>query len=105
MSDLISRSALLEKARNYYPSIDHYCLSEKAVPLNAVKAAPAVDAVEVVHGRWIPADGEGETSCDEWDCSICKRRLTFGEEMEIDEVYELNHYCPNCGAKMEGKDE
>lgn len=66
-----------------------------------VEMAPTVDAAPVVHGRWIPVDGEGKP-CDEWDCSICERRLTFGEEMEADEVYELNHYCPNCGAKMDG---
>lgn len=73
----------------------------EALMKRKIEAVPAVDAVPVVHGRWIPADGEGET-CDEWDCSICERRLTFGEEMETDEVYELNHYCPNCGAKMDG---
>lgn len=67
----------------------------------AFTVAAPVDAVPVVHGRWIPADGEGEL-CDEWDCSICERRLTFGEEMVADEVYELNHYCPSCGAKMDG---
>lgn len=52
------------------------------------------------HGRWIPVDDEGNP-CDEWDCSVCEKRLTFGEEMSADEVYELNCYCPNCGARME----
>ena len=69
---------------------------------NKVLDTPAADVAPVVHGRWVPADGEGET-CDEWDCSICERRLTFGEEMEIDEVCELNRYCPNCGARMDGE--
>lgn len=63
--------------------------------------APTVDAAPVVHGWWISVDGEGKP-CDEWDCSICERRLTFAEEMEAADVCELNHYCPNCGAKMDG---
>lgn len=70
--------------------------------LMQIQQTPTADVAPVVHGRWVPADGEGET-CDEWDCSICERRLTFGEEMEIDEVCELNRYCPNCGARMDGE--
>ena len=44
---------------------------------------PTVDAVEVVHGRW---DRSGYCSeCNFWTC-YC------GDY----------HYCPNCGAKMDG---
>ena len=47
--------------------------------------APTVDAVEVVHGRWIPHWGNTE-------CSVCGY-ITY--------LCGAN-YCPNCGAKMDG---
>ena len=49
--------------------------------------APTVDAVEVVHGRWIPCGGCG------YRCSNCDFWVAFRS---------LNNYCPNCGAKMDG---
>ena len=69
---------------------------------------PTIDAVPVVHGRWIvdedPHDGDVRCSC----CLTC-----------IDALHERNwpmltalgytlqsyyKYCPNCGAKMDGSD-
>ncbi len=44
-----------------------------------------VDAVEVVHGRWLPHWGNTE-------CSVCGY-ITY--------LCGAN-YCPNCGAKMAG---
>lgn len=51
--------------------------------------APTVDAVPVVHGRWIKKDGSIAT------CSICGDR--WG-------VWSVMRHCPSCGAKMDGKD-
>ena len=65
------------------------------------KAEQTVDAVEVVHGRWLYDSGSGKyfcSACDEYALSF--RKDTFG----LGEVYEvcLTDYCPNCGAKMDG---
>ena len=49
--------------------------------------SPTVDAVEVVHGRWVGVDYDIA-----YECSVC-RYLT---------QYNLSNYCPNCGAKMDG---
>ena len=59
----------------------------------AVGLAAAVDAVEVVHGRW-------EQHGYKWKCSRC------GVLMDIDGTPEENllYYCPNCGAKMDGEE-
>jgi hypothetical protein len=54
--------------------------------------APTVDAVEVVHGRWI------ETK-NGFHCSNCKRKP--GRHQTKQGAY-LSNYCPNCGAKMDG---
>jgi predicted amidophosphoribosyltransferase len=53
-----------------------------------------VDAVEVVHGRWIEhewAEEENGLLVSNYECSVC-------HSWERDEGY----YCPNCGAKMDG---
>lgn len=50
---------------------------------------PAADVQKVKHGEWIH---------DEFDmlcCSECK------EEPEFENI---TSYCPNCGAKMDGKE-
>ena len=49
---------------------------------------PTADVVEVRHGQWI--DGK----CGHYKiCSECKQITDFDFD-----------YCPNCGAKMDGKD-
>lgn len=52
--------------------------------------APEVDAVPVVHGRWIPAK---YTTRENEDCSNCGYSTYYGNGYD---------YCPNCGAKMDG---
>ena len=74
----------------------------KAVPMDGViefiQTRPTVDAVEVVHGRWKPYH-EADIGYDEYGvrCSKC------GLEVEDHEVKFIMHYCPNCGAKMDGE--
>lgn len=52
-------------------------------------SAPAADVAPVVHGRWVNA-GRGIKAC-----SNCNHGIK--EHMAC-----ANHYCPNCGAKMDG---
>ena len=55
-----------------------------------IDEAPTVDAVEVVHGRWI----FGTSNHREWmKCSECLVSQT---------PTGVFSYCPNCGAKMDG---
>ena len=53
------------------------------------KAAIAYIRGQVVHGRWVDA-GRGIKAC-----SNCNHGIK--EHMAC-----ANHYCPNCGAKMDG---
>ena len=64
------------------------------VDTKQIADAPTVDAVEVVHGRWIDAypDIEPNPMFMYGICSKC------GFEQAISKY--LN-YCPNCGAKMD----
>ena len=59
-----------------------------------IDAAPTVDAVEVVHGRWVSVPHKLARVC-----SVCNRDEPY-KFADIDaDVYD---YCPHCGAKMDG---
>lgn len=80
-------------------ALDGICNRESGIPLavaewlaNIVRKAPTVDAMEVVHGRWIlkehpaPYGGYHLFHCSECDEPNAREK----------------NYCPNCGAKMDG---
>lgn len=56
---------------------------------------PAADVEEVKHGHWIKYAKYSFGTM--YDCSICSTRI-------IDDGHSW-HYCPNCGAKMDGERE
>ena len=83
----IDANALLTKTHNYYPSIDQYCCSRKAVDMKDIIAAPTIDAVQVVRckdcKRFVTMEGGIKISfCNEYGgevtesdyCSRAKRR-------------------------------
>ena len=53
--------------------------------------APTLGVVPVVHGRWL----RQKMSAFVFKCSVCE--FKFAGEVEIAK------YCPNCGAKMDGR--
>lgn len=63
-----------------------------------IKNRPSADVAPVVHGRW-------EDSIDEWfgtdvyTCSECRESYVLVEGTPKENLW---HYCPNCGAKMDG---
>lgn len=59
-----------------------------AMAMEIAASAPAADVAPVVHGRWIE-DGSLIITCSE-----CKRGYNL--------IAKYTHYCPNCGAKMDG---
>ena len=61
--------------------------------ITRIWSIPTVDAVEVVHGRWIETE-EGTI------CSECNEHPFEDGEYAIAN-YKAN-YCPNCGARMDG---
>ena len=102
---LIDANAFLEKLSRM---ID-YCKNDSKVDGltalfqvgDAIMDCPTVDAVEVVHGRWImdkleignPYDGNSTMVVDIGNCSCCGYRC---------EMLPVMNYCPNCGTKMDG---
>lgn len=93
MADLISRAAAV---RALASSNGDYLDA-----LERIEGLPAVDAVPVVHGRWVkmtgmmPPEYHGHYECSEcqWHMKGLRNSWTREEEMS---------YCPGCGAKMDG---
>lgn len=95
MSDLISRSTLLEKLKK---SRMCHAQTTREVNLlvrceNIVKEQPPVEAVPVVHGKWIE-HGEDTKGNSPIECPMC--RYLYAR------LYPKN-FCPNCGANMRKK--
>lgn len=84
--------------------LDYYEIREVLDDIDA-------DAQPVVHGEWIPVDSYSAFGGDEatwmahgnpvafYYCSHCKEQAYAGEDGES----LITEYCPNCGAKMDGK--
>lgn len=62
--------------------------------IDLVEKQPAVDVVEVVHGRWILRN-TCDPNTEKYHCSVCDK---------IPRSLCPENYCPNCGARMDGED-
>ena len=105
MSDLISRSALyaeimekedLARERVLDTPTNSPCymryvaqLNERTALKHMIADAPTIEAVPVVHGKWIESDLLFEAD----KCTICKVSIYNTSGM---------NFCPNCGARMDG---
>jgi len=90
MAEYIERDALIEAVRQYqYPYGVEFLICNQ----------PAADVAPVVHGRWVPYH-EADIGWDEYGvrCSVCNFEV---ESLNIGLVCQ--HYCPNCGARMDGE--
>lgn len=63
---------------------------------SAIEEAPTIEAKPVVHGRWISKNPHGY----EWIfvCSNC-------DYVDGYPFNDRHNYCPNCGAKMDEKED
>lgn len=109
-NELISREAALDVLRNAMNGFRIVGMrSGKTLLQSAVNEAweglnniPAVDAVPVVHGRWIHCDGKSNL----WYCSECGGRIMYSQkcrtyQIKKPPVSEANKFCKHCGAKMD----
>ncbi len=77
---------------------------------NYLELAPTVDAVEVVHGRWViekrhtvsqkpymDDNYHAHATCSECGFCIHSENASFGYPK-----LNTTNYCPNCGADMRG---
>ena len=59
-------------------------------PVEGIKHLPAVDAVEVKHGRWLSLKTPKGSAVIL--CSECRKTADW-----------WRNYCHNCGARMDGE--
>ena len=96
MSEYIEREALMRNLKHFAP--------EQLTPLikSLIQKQPAEDVVEVKHGKWKLKQYEGGILDGEIydECSICEYQRFF-DDIRFKTAF---NYCPNCGAKMDGKE-
>ena len=104
MDEYINREALMRRIKEIHcAECDSYhgvrcraCWVDDT--LDYIDSEPAADVVPVRHGRW-------EDSIDEWfgtdvyTCSKCRESYVLVEGTPKENLW---HYCPSCGAKMDG---
>lgn len=66
---------------------------------DAVEQMPTVDAVPVVHGRWINAPLCGNAICR---CSVCGYMVNIHANLS---GQIMQKFCTNCGATMDEKED
>ena len=66
-----------------------------------IDTVPIVDAVPVVHGDWTIIENDYDCTTT-LECSVCEISFCFEEYDGLLPQAQTYHYCPNCGAKMDG---
>lgn len=84
---LIAQYSANSESKGFMELVQDDCVVE------ALKKAEVVDAVPVVHGRWIMKETCGPHT-GAWHCSVCDK---------VPRSLCSENYCPNCGAKMDLK--
>ena len=62
---------------------------------DAIKEAPAVDVQEIKHGKW-------KLCYEDWRRQIAGDECSACGFQHYGTCISHYHYCPNCGAKMDG---
>ena len=98
----IERETTLKIIDNYEKTVN----ADGKVIVKAIRdivdiICPTADVVEVRHGKWEKQQFIGRSgffSVKDFTCSNCF------ENFAVEQGKGLMNYCPNCGAKMDGKD-
>lgn len=99
MAEYIEREALLAHLRKCKETSTGSCPTFAVITAiqSFVEEMPAADDAPVAHGKWAPS----EENPGFLVCSAC------GDCYVVDEWADGKkwRYCPNCGAKMDGRGE
>ena len=105
MSDLIDRQAAIDAMANtlwHYPNECYRNLNEYEISKGLAELGlRSVPTVEPKKGKWISEKNKSYSGGGCWRCSNCGYGYAWDAFFEVDSF----NYCPNCGARMEGKDE
>ena len=90
MPRYIDAEKLYELARNHI---------DRTVDCNDIMRFPLADVQEVKHGKWT-VQHEGAYKRAKCYCSVCGNPNGIKGMVSS----QKKPYCPNCGAKMDGKE-
>ena len=90
----IDAEAILKHSFDGYYREGDFDVFATFVPALVIENAPTIKAKPIVYGKWEVVS----TEKDKWvnKCTACGAYLKRG--------YKQTNYCPNCGAKMFGKE-
>ena len=102
MSDLISRSALMQEIKSLTVIVtglragkgilNEYAKQYRDALLRIVNEQPTIEAIPVVHGEWVKND------IGIYFCSECDSEAYW----DTDYGQQLFPCCPYCGIRMDG---
>lgn len=94
MAEYIKRKTVVNNLELLARHEDRFRQSVILGIVETIRTMEAADVAPVVHGRWIPHDRVfGD------DFLVCSKCQFVSEDRSTRRYY---HYCPNCGAKMDG---
>lgn len=79
-----------------YDAIGRNAFRNRQDIIDLINNQPIIDAVPVVHGRWIGIPLCGSNDCE---CSECGNWCNIHVNLCGEAIQK---YCPYCGAKMDG---
>ena len=93
MAEYIEREATIDRIEKLFGL-------QAATARVIIEAIPAADVAPVRHGRWNEESPDALDGDSVYVCSVCGETWTLIEGTPLDNNM---HYCPNCGAKMDGE--
>ena len=91
MAEYIEKEAAITALLNDAPEQVGYSREDAA---DCIRYMDADDVAPTRHGRWVLDEKRYVVYCSE-----CSEPVSYYPN--IRDVREENHYCPNCGAKMD----
>lgn len=97
MSEYIDKSALTNKLKSSGAIGDF--------ALYILGNFPTADVVPVVHGEWYYNENGRDFGLGAWACSCCDtcNHNIPGNPNINPYIWSGSKFCPNCGAKMDGR--
>ncbi len=92
---LIDANALENRAYEIYVHASPEFKTRMNTLKELIDNAPTIDAVPVVHARWVHEQRYGDSGGWVWRCTACRREA-------ITPIISALKYCHCCGAKMDG---
>lgn len=98
MSEYIEKSALLRSLKSSGTASDF--------ALYKISNFPTADVEPVVHGEWHYNENGRDFGLGAWGCSCCDtcNHNIPGNPNINPYIWSGSKFCPNCGAKMDGKE-